>query len=635
MFPRFKTATKLLLYLWIYKPNQYLCIIKEFLNLIVINMCAPSFQNKTLTLRLLVFLETIFLFSSTLNGQTIYNYTLDTATVHISPIPTPVGGLYPPTDLNLITKPLVAEPFSTNPTLVENAGDIHPNAAGVSDVFFGGDEPSTTIAAAQATPIFTKQTFEISDFPIYLETNVYIEENSTNYNECYFWIGPADYQTFCAPRSVLPSPDIQEGILLGGWVNRRIVMNLQSPAEPIVFVKDTMDNATTLQNWYNYQAVLDTLNGKLVFRDLRINNECVFNYPIVIENAPWLENFRLALCVDDLAHGFKIITNYSTLTADFTVSDTIICAGGIISLEANSDFISCHNSTLRYQWQFQGANITSSGQQMPSSLTYANPGVYPIRLMVNNFYDTVSITKFINVIANPLIDLGNDTTICPNSTLLLDAFHPEFIDYLWQNGSTEPQISVGQPGLYFVRAESACSVSTDSIRISTHDLPFSVDLGSDRIICVGDSILLDVTQEGTNAYLWQDGSVESTYIVHTAGSYGVTVSSECSEQKAGVNVFEQSCCNLYVPNIFSPNNDGINDLFSAYFGGKNCINLTSFSLKIFDRWGGLIYQTTDLNDEWNGLVGSQKAITGIYVWMIGYQLGTQKYKHSGDVTLVR
>ena len=81
-------------------------------------------------------------------GQTIYNYVLDNSNIHVSPVPVPVGGIHPPTNYSLVTKPLVAEPFASNTQVGVNGGAIHPNAGDTLNVFFGGD--ATTILEGSA-----------------------------------------------------------------------------------------------------------------------------------------------------------------------------------------------------------------------------------------------------------------------------------------------------------------------------------------------------------------------------------------------------------------------------------------------------------------------------------------------------
>jgi gliding motility-associated-like protein len=85
---------------------------------------------------------------------------------------------------------------------------------------------------------------------------------------------------------------------------------------------------------------------------------------------------------------------------------------------------------------------------------------------------------------------------------------------------------------------------------------------------------------------------------------------------------------VYFPNVFTPNNDGINDEFKAYTQDE----ILSFELKIYDRWGGLLFSSNNLNEGWNGISNSKKLENGVYLYHCQIN---DKHIFSGDVTLIR
>jgi len=92
---------------------------------------------------------------------------------------------------------------------------------------------------------------------------------------------------------------------------------------------------------------------------------------------------------------------------------------------------------------------------------------------------------------------------------------------------------------------------------------------------------------------------------------------------------------LYMPNSFTPNEDGLNDIFRPILTGEN---LTDFALYIFDRWGNMIFKSNDSNIGWDGRANEGKDIAQIdtYVWMmmIKDNLGNKK-KFVGHVNLIK
>jgi gliding motility-associated-like protein len=89
---------------------------------------------------------------------------------------------------------------------------------------------------------------------------------------------------------------------------------------------------------------------------------------------------------------------------------------------------------------------------------------------------------------------------------------------------------------------------------------------------------------------------------------------------------------FFAPNIFSPNNDGVNDLYSMY-----SIGINDFSMQIYDSWGNLVFVTNDPNESWDGKHDGKQVNQGVYVGMVKYQdQETGKpYTEFFDLTVIR
>jgi gliding motility-associated-like protein len=162
-------------------------------------------------------------------------------------------------------------------------------------------------------------------------------------------------------------------------------------------------------------------------------------------------------------------------------------------------------------------------------------------------------------------------------------------------------------------------------------------LGNDTTICSPASIRINVDWPGVS-YLWQDGSEKSFYDVTESGNYSVQLKDQYGcIKKDSIEVTVENCniCDLYVPNAFTPNNDGLNDLFRVL---PKCTNiaLQTFKLHIYDRWGKLVFSSNDINDSWNGTYKKQPEGQGVYVYELQYS-----FKHNppvikkGTITLLR
>ncbi|MCB0562339.1 MAG: gliding motility-associated C-terminal domain-containing protein, partial [Phaeodactylibacter sp.] len=92
-----------------------------------------------------------------------------------------------------------------------------------------------------------------------------------------------------------------------------------------------------------------------------------------------------------------------------------------------------------------------------------------------------------------------------------------------------------------------------------------------------------------------------------------------------------------VPNAFSPNDDGRNDLFLPYFDPN--YSILDFELKVFDRWGGLVFASEDPKEGWNGKIKGQKADTALFVYLLQFTYKDQseyfEQMDYGEVNLIR
>ena len=172
------------------------------------------------------------------------------------------------------------------------------------------------------------------------------------------------------------------------------------------------------------------------------------------------------------------------------------------------------------------------------------------------------------------------------------------------------------------------------IRLSVEPVP-SVFIGNDTIVQAGTELLLDASYPGA-AYLWQDGSTGATYIVEEEGLYYVIVTGECGNDQDSINVeYRDFNCNLFMPNAFTPNGDGLNDIFLPK---TNCITI-EFELIISDRWGRMVFTTNNKDKGWDGMVNNEIAPEGIYSWILSYKAVLYEEvinkKEQGVVVLIR
>ncbi|MBS1602734.1 MAG: gliding motility-associated C-terminal domain-containing protein, partial [Bacteroidetes bacterium] len=228
----------------------------------------------------------------------------------------------------------------------------------------------------------------------------------------------------------------------------------------------------------------------------------------------------------------------------------------------------------------------------------------------------------------PVLGLGDDTSLCENTSLLLRP-GPDTYTYTWQDNSVTSTYLASGPGLYYVTALlDGCSQS-DSITIRYITKP-TISLPRDTMVCKGLLLLLDPGVSDA-ALKWQDGSTGPTFGVTQAGIYRLTATNQCGSS-ADSSIVVEGSCRVFLPNAFSPNDDGHNDLFRLKYPEI----VKQFHILVYDRWGMIVFETTDPYNGWNGRTKGTDAPAGAYVWAMSYT-DVYDYKSSakGTVLLLR
>jgi gliding motility-associated-like protein len=238
-----------------------------------------------------------------------------------------------------------------------------------------------------------------------------------------------------------------------------------------------------------------------------------------------------------------------------------------------------------------------------------------------------------------ILDVGSDTTLCSTPSLILDATVPGAEGYLWSDGSIDPVYDATQNGLYKVEVRKEGCVFTDSIDLTFIDI--KQDLGEDYSICRGEpiSIKLAARVPDGGMVLWSTGSSDTSIYISDTGMYWVQVSKAPCTGSDSLRVNPELCdCYIQVPNAFSPNGDGLNEVFRPVIE-PGC-QVRGYTLQIYNRWGQLVYATpagSSTSSGWDGTIRGQAADAGTYMYTLWLEAGTKEKirQQKGDITLIR
>jgi gliding motility-associated-like protein len=293
-----------------------------------------------------------------------------------------------------------------------------------------------------------------------------------------------------------------------------------------------------------------------------------------------------------------------------TRKDTAICPGDLASIYMRPGFDSC---------------IWNDGNTLSRRQTL-NAGIYWVTSFFN---DTLIYTDTFAISVKQLDTTSMDTGFCSGANLILTG-RPAANQYNWNTTDISPSITISQSGTYWVTSQygSSC-IAMDTFHITEFPLPQITSL-KDTLVCFDEveQILLDAGK--FKNYLWQPtGETTQTIYSTTALTYLLSVTDDnlCSAQKT-VSVDESCTATLHVPNIFTPNNDKLNDVFKPVVRSA----VDRFSISIINRWGEEVFHSVDINHGWDG----KNSPEGVYIVYVTYSIyGKEAKSIRSTLTLLR
>jgi gliding motility-associated-like protein len=222
--------------------------------------------------------------------------------------------------------------------------------------------------------------------------------------------------------------------------------------------------------------------------------------------------------------------------------------------------------------------------------------------------DTVNITfQF-----PPIVNLGNDTTICEGTNLNINAGAPG----TWNTGNYSDILSINAPGNFSVVVNDGVCISLDSIDIFMDLSP--IDVLPDSITQCSDlPITLNAGQNLAESFNWSTSETSASIIPPVSGTYTLIATNYCGTRTETIEIIYEKCeFTLFIPNSFTPNNDGVNDVWFPVFDQLDEIQIT-----IFNRWGDVVFEGDKQNFFWTGNVhnGDYYAPNDAYAYKILYK----------------
>lgn len=328
----------------------------------------------------------------------------------------------------------------------------------------------------------------------------------------------------------------------------------------------------------------------------------------------------------------EIIVKVNPLPIVDLGNDTTICINETAMLDAGNP---ASNYTWSYTWSYTW-NTGETTQQVNKAAGFYKVNVYDDYRCFNED----SITINLELIPDPYPE--KQFEICEGENIDLQPDNGyELYDITWPNLSTTSLLNVDDAGDYYSTVSGEYCAETFKLTVAKIDTPdiSILNLSGRNTACFDyETVPLKILNDNHERYTyeWSTGETEAKIKVSEAGQYYVTANNGFCDATKQIELIGFCPGILYIPNAFSPNDDGKNDVFTPAFSGE----ITNYELVVLNRWGDLIYRTNNLHEGWDGTYKGGACQIDVYVYKITYDYfeeleSEQTNQRVGTVTLIR
>lgn len=340
----------------------------------------------------------------------------------------------------------------------------------------------------------------------------------------------------------------------------------------------------------------------------------------------------------------------NTLSAPASISRILRDGDDLYAFVANNN----GNTLTRFVFeQCDNSSIQSSNDMNPPPYSYDSAGIYNIVLTINDGEPNMRTEcKTIRVLPSPPIDISNDTFICQGDTIELHVESVTAISYTWS-----PNYNISDTTTTFVKVwprhtqlysihlpyRNGCVIDTNIlVQVSR----VNADAGPNRTITDGGKTILGgpfTSMDTSYIYRWAPNQYINDISIANpvaAPPFDFTYYLEVTNDNDSLKCISRDtvivrvvCNDINMPNAFVPGSPNAN---TSKFGLLNKEIITLNHFRIYDRWGVLVFETTDPTRKWDGNFNGTPAPFGVYVWTVdGFCLSGIHFVRSGNVTLIR
>ena len=397
----------------------------------------------------------------------------------------------------------------------------------------------------------------------------------------------------------------------------------------------TGDNAiftlqATVSAGYNdpvYQWQVSTNNGA-AWMNIAGATNTTYVRPSVTLPGDYLYRFAVSQRSNMNISSCSIVSNVIKISVNkfpvIAASNHGTCTGDTLFFNANDGIL--------FSWTGP-VNFSSIAQSpfIPMAVT-GNSGTYYVNVTSAKGCTSKDST-IASVSIKPVVNAGSDSEICEGTAIQLNSTGSNITSYQWNNAATISNANIPNPvalpkqtTLYILTVTNNKCKSSDSVMIIVDKNP-KADAGPDKVIIEGQSVVLDGVAGGTDItyswtppeYITAPGTLTPSvsppankiYTLHVISNKGCTTATD--------NVLVKVFKNLFIPNAFTPNNDGINDTWHI----ETLEAYPHADVKVFNRYGQIVFDNHGITKSWDGKFKGELLSTGAYPYIIDLKNNSQ------------
>lgn len=352
-----------------------------------------------------------------------------------------------------------------------------------------------------------------------------------------------------------------------------------------------------------------------------------------------------SITVDESGEFVATVTDVSGCLGRDTIS-VVVNSLPVVSITTGQSNICENENEVNFNVSPSGGTLTGSAvvnsvfDVQSSAIVVGQPNWVVYSFSDNNncsSQDSVSVT----VQSVPQKPIFNDTVICKDESVIYSYINTGLSSYSWKNSnqnelSSSSSFVIEEAGSYLLEVSNEfCSNTSDLFDVEKVEIEGLEVTADEEIILLGESTELTVDNPGEGyQYAWSDNSgiLSNTSTVFVTPSedseYTLSVTYEGCEDTS--KVFIEVLLPIEVPSMFTPNGDGLNDVWEI----SGLESHDNYVVRVYNRWGNIVFEGVNSFEGWNGQYNGEDLPFGVYYYVIEIKQGDLK-PLSGDLTLMR